>query len=323
MCKKFYKKPFYLAFVLTIVFLCIPGVILKGDEGITTSTSLSLQISTRPEAKLSLTQSFLFPVLRGTSPLTKGNNIRANITAELTPVSLAGIGEFIFTPIAFLEIDTGGRIGSGWNMPLGNGIGINRPIGSWSGSPRKSEITGEPFDGFQWSVWAGGALQFDMAALIPGDWSHVIFRVYNQLRFSTYTRAVSGESWVFENDDGENMNGWVLYSNMVLGYQMPLSPVLDFIGIMAEADYNLYDYPGKNYWGANLPKWTFSTMFNFGITPNFNATLIAQMRTRRNHGTSDLENKNGYWYQDLPISNENGNLRLTFYRIAAILTYTF
>ena len=319
MCKKFFK-PVFLVFVC--LFICIPCTILKGEEGVTSSTSISLQLSTRPEARISLTQSFIFPLLRGSSPFTAGNNLKTNITAEITPVSLAGIGEIIWTPIAFLEIDAGGRMGSGWNMPLGNGIGLNQPV-NFSGSPRKSEITGEPFDGFQWSAWAGGALQFDMAALIPGDWNHVIFRVYNQMRFSSYSRAVSGDSWVLENDDGENMNGWVLYSSAVLGYQMPLSPVLNFVGFMAEADYNLYDYPGKDYWGGNLPKWTFSTMFNFGITPNFNATLIAQMRTRRNHGSSDLENDSGYWYQDLPISNENGNLRLVFYRVAAILTYTF
>ena len=316
---KFFQKPFF----LVLVFVCIPCVILAANDEITSSTSLSLQLSTRPEAKLSVTQSFMFPVLRGSSPFTSGNNIRTNLTAEISPISLAGIGEIIFTPAAFLEIDIGSRIGSGWNMPLGNGIGLNQPIGSSGGSLRKSEVSCEPFDGFQWSAWAGGALQFDMAALYPGDWNHVIIRVYNQLRFSSYTRAESGESWVLEHDDGENMNGWTLYSNAVLGYQMPLSPVLDFVGFMAEADYNLYDHSGKDYWGGNLPQWTFSTMFNFSITPNFSTTLIAQMRTRRNHGTSDLENNNGYWYQDMPISNENGKLRFVFYRVAAILTYTF
>ena len=320
MRKIFFEKP---VLFLVFAFIFIPCMILAADEGITSSTELSLQISTRPEAKLSLTQSFVFPFLQGSGPLTSGNNIRTDISAEVSPVSVAGIGEIIWTPAAFLEIDLGGRIGSGWNMPLGNGIGFNVPVGAWAGSPRKSEITGEPFDGFQWSVWAGGALQFDMAAVIPGDWNHVIVRVYNQLKFSAYSSAVSGDSWVLENDDAENMNGWVLYSSAVLGYRMPLSPVLDFVGLMAEAEYNLYEYPGKDYWGGDLPKWTFSTMFNFSITPNFSAALIAQMRTRRNHGSSDLDNNDEYWYQDLPINNDNGNLRLVFYRVAAIFTYTF
>ena len=312
---------------LIFAFFCfyVPALVLTGEE-IEASTDISLQISSRPEAKLSLTQSFTFPFLRGSSPLTSGNNIKTALTAEVSPISLGAIGEATWTPIAFLQLAAGGRVGSAWNMPLGNGIGLNVPVGNYNpDNPREAEINGSAFDGLQWSAWVGGAFQFDLAAVIPGDWNHVVFRAYDELRYSAYTRAGSGDSWIFENDDGENRNGWIWHGNAVLGYQMPRSPVLDFVGIMGELEFNLYNTPGWEYWGDNYlghnGRITLSGFFNFAITPRLNTSLIFQMRTRRNHGTSDLENKDDLWYQDLELKHDNGSQRLVFYRAALILSY--
>jgi hypothetical protein len=317
-CKPNFFGLFFTAVLMAAFTLC--PVLVHADEGITSSMELSLQVSTRPEAKLSLTQSFIFPFFQGSGPLTSGNNIRTNLTAEVSPVSLAGIGQVIWTPIAFLEIDAGGKAGSGWNIPgLGNGIGLNMPVSGTS--PTKMEIDGNPFDGLQWSAWAGLALQFDFAALFPGDWNHVIFRVHNEFRYSAYTRAGPHAPWIFQNDSAENQNGLVLHGTAVLGYQMPLSPVLDFVGLMAEADYNLYDEPGKGKWGGDLPNWTFSGLFNFSITPQFSTSLIIQMRTRNNYGVSDYENENKLYYRDRDLRTGGGSQRFVFYRVALILTY--
>jgi len=305
--------------LFALVLISIHHQTLLGEE-ITASTDLSLQVSSLPEAKLSLTQSFTFPFLQGSSPFTSGNNIKTAITAEVSPVSLGGIGSVIWTPAAFLELTGGARLGSGWNMALGNGIGLNIPING-SGIPRKAEINGSAFDGLHWSAWLGGAFQFDLGAVIPGDWNHVIFRAYDEIRYSAYTRAGPGDSWVFENDEGENRNGWTYHINGVLGYQMPLSPVLDFVGVMAEMDLNLYDTPDRDYWGDNLPAWTFSGLFNFTINPRFSTSLILQMRTLRNYGTSDLENREQLWYQDLELRHDNGSQRILFYRAALIFSY--
>ena len=293
---------------------------LMADEGgIKSSTTLEMQTSTRPEAKLSLSQSFTFPFLQGSGPLTRGNNIKTGIAAEVSPVSLAGVAQAIWTPIAFLELSGGAKLGSGWNMSLGNGIGLNVPV-EGSGSPRKAKIDGSAFDGLQWRAWGGGAFQFDIAALVPGDWNHVIFRVYDEMRYSAYTRAGAGDSWIIESDDGENRNGWISHGEAVLGYQMPLSPVLNFVGFMGELDFNLYNTPGGDYWGDKLGKWILSGLFNFSIHPRFDASLIVQMRTRRNHGISNFENRD-YFYQDFELLSDGGKRRLVFYRAALILSY--
>jgi hypothetical protein len=307
-----------------LVLVLIHHQTLMAEE-ISASTNLSLQVSSLPEAKLSMTQSFTFPFLQGSGPLTSGNNIKAGITAELSPVSLGGIGSVVWTPVAFLELTAGARLGSGWNMALGNGIGLNIPINgisdNGSESPRKSEINGSAFDGLHWGAWLGGAFQFDLGAVIPGYWNHVIFRGYDELRYSAYTRAAPGDSWVFENDRGENRNGWTYYISGVLGYQMPLSPVLDFVGLMAETTLNLYDTPGREYWGDNLPAWILSGLLNFTINPRFSTSLILQMRTLRNYGASDLENRERLWYQDLELRHDNGVQRILFYRAVLIFSY--
>ncbi|MDR0496863.1 MAG: hypothetical protein LBH42_04545 [Treponema sp.] len=67
------------------------------DPAIGTSTDLEFQFSSRLEARICLIQRFIFPFLAGTDPHTRSNNITAILTLDMTPVSLAGIGEIIWT----------------------------------------------------------------------------------------------------------------------------------------------------------------------------------------------------------------------------------
>jgi hypothetical protein len=289
---------------------------LPAEEGpgIEAATDLSLQISTRPEAKLGFTQSFVFPALRGNSPLTRENGLKTALGAEVSPVSVNGMAEITWTPIAFFQILAGGRIGSGWNMALGNGIGINEPQGDGTG-----KIRGAPFEGLFWGLQGGAALQFDLAAIFPGDWNHVVFRTGHEARYRAFTGAAAGESWVFEHDDGENRNGMSYYGNYFLGYQIPASPFLNTVGILAETDLYLYGAAGGEAWGDNLPRWYFSALFNVTLTPRFGAALILQTRTRRNYGHSDLENTKHTYYQN-EVLDRDDPYRLMFYRAALILT---
>jgi hypothetical protein len=295
----------------------------RETAGFTDSTDLEMQISSRPEFKLKLIETMTFPFLRGDGPLTEGNNIKTSLAAEVSPISLNGTVEAVWTPAAFFQVLAGAKAGSGWNIDLFGssvyGLGINAPQGS--SKPRKSKVTGEALDGLVWSAWGGGALQFDLAALFPGDWTHVLFRTYQGARYSAYTRAADGESWFFEADFGENQNGWVYYSSYVLAYQMPLSPVLNTVGFMAELDKNLYNFSGGDYWGSNLGNWIISGLFNFTLGARFRTALIIQLRSWRNHGSSDLENAGMIYYQDRELKEDYGERRFAFYRAALIMSY--
>jgi len=298
-----------------------------GDNGgFKTSTDLQFQVSTRPEARLRLNESLIFPFLQGSGPLTKDNNITTVFSADVTPVSVSGIAEVNWTPAAFFVLSGGGRAGSGWNMPLGMGIGINAPEDKSApapapgDTPRKAKIYGDAFDGLLWSAWGAGTLQFDLAAIFPGDWNHVLFQSRHEFRYAAYSRAGAGDAWVFENDERENQNGWIYYASFVVGYHMPLSPVLDTIAFMAELNKNLYNTPGGGRYGDDIGQWIFSGLFNFTIDPRFSAALAIQMWTRRNYGTSNFEDTNHY-YRDYVLSDDGGQLRLVFYRAAVIFTY--
>jgi hypothetical protein len=280
--------------------------------GISSDRAINLTVSSLPEAKIGFTQGFTFPFLRGESFLTADNNIRTTLTAEVSPISADGIVEGILTPIAFLQVAAGFRIGTGWNIKLFGGdlygIGINR-----AGAGGKAETAGSAFDGVQWKAHFGGALQFDMAAVFPGDWNHIIFRSYHEINYKGYSAASKNDSWFIENDEGENRNGFTYYGNFLVGYQMPL--FFNMAAILVEMNKSLYNTPNRDIWGEDLVLWTFSAIFNFTVTDWLGAALIPQFRTVRNY--TDPET---LFYQNRNLDKANP-LRLEFYRVAVILTF--
>ena len=294
--------------------------VLWAESQITGSRELSLQASSRVEAMLGFTQSLRFPFMQGTSPLTEGNNITLNLGAEVTPISLRALTELVWTPIAFFELSAGGHIGSGWNINLFGqdiyGIGLNQPDDNGS-ADGKSEHSGSAFDGMHWKMQGGAAVQADLAAFFPGAWNHLVMRSYHEINHRGYTRASSGLSWYFENDDGENRNGLNYYSNTVIGYQMPI--ILSMVALMAEAELFLYNTPDRSLWGDDRIYWIFSALFNFSLTPQFDIGLGLQFHTQRNYLQSNWEE---LFYQNRLIDNSRP-VRLEFYRFATVMTYRF
>jgi len=302
-------------FLFILTFSVMP-LIAQEKTDISSSSDLLLQITSLPEAKLGFTKRFIFPFLQGESSLTEDNNLGLALTAEISPISLNGIVEVVWTPIAFFQLAAGSRIGSGWNIELFDneiyGIGINQ-----SDINGNAEINGNAFDGLLWKTQIGGAIQFDLAAIFPGDWNHIVARSYHEINYKGYSRAKENEAWYFEADEGENCNGFNYYGNFLIGYQMPI--FLNLAGVLAEMDLYLYDTPDRERWGDDLIRWTFSGIFNFSITKQFGITLLAQFRTRRNFEQSNWQD---LYYRNRILDNSNP-LRLEFYRAAAALTYKF
>jgi hypothetical protein len=294
----------------------------KKDEFLS-SSELSLQASTMPGLKLGFTERFYFPFLQGEGALTKDNNIGIALTGEISPVSLNGLVEAVWTPIAFFQLTAGGRIGSGWIIELPNknepsgkkksyGIGINRPDAAGN-----TEHTGKAFDGLLWKAQAGAVLQADLAAVIPGDWNHVVARTYHEINYRGYTAASKYESWSYEDDNGyfgENCNGFNYYSNFLLGYQMPI--FLNMAALLAEADLYLYDTPDRSKWGDDLIRWTFGLILNFSISKKIDIAVLTQFWTRRNFLEPDWQN---LYYRKRTLDTSNP-IHLEFFRVAAALT---
>ena len=103
-----------LAFFLLLQF-CVYVLIAQEQpekkKGMTASSELVLQVSSLPEAKLGFTERFKFPFKQGLSPLKEDNNITLALTAEISPISLNGVFDAVWTPIAFFQLAGGGSIG--------------------------------------------------------------------------------------------------------------------------------------------------------------------------------------------------------------------
>jgi len=308
------KRIVFSTLILLFAHALIAEDLKESKTGITASSELTLQVSSVPEMKLGFTERFIFPFLQGESPLSKDNNIALALTAELSPISLNGIVETVWTPVAFFQFAAGGRIGSGWNLELFDseiyGIGLNQP-----NAAGKGENNGQAFDDLLWKAQTGAALQADLAAVFPGAWNHIVARSYHEINYKGYTQAGADDSWYYESDDGENCNGFNYYGNFLIGYQMPI--FIDFVAFLTEMDLYLYNTPDRDKWGDDKIRWTFSGLLGFSFTKKIGLTLIAQFRTRRNYQETDWQD---LYYRNRTIDNSNPT-RLEFYRIAAALTY--
>ena len=312
------KKLSFVFLIFFVLLAVVPSAVQAID--METSTDLEIQATTIPEMNASLSQSFTFPVLQGNSPLTEGNNLVATVSADISPVYIAINGELDLTPIAFLIVSAGAQLGTGWNMALGNGIGIVTKGDNDSFGRPEMNIEGSAFSGLYWQAWGAATFQFDLAAIFPGDWNHIVVQSRQEFRFSGFSEAGPNDYWIFLNDDGENRNGLNYHASYTLGYMMPSSPVLNFVGLQAEIHKPLYRTEAEEIWGGDLGNWLISAVFNFSISPKLNSLLAFQLWTRRNHGNPDLANRYLY-YQDMPLSEIGGNRQVLFHRAAIILSY--
>jgi len=300
---------------LFIIILTANALFAQDDSGYVSSRELTLQVSTLPEAKLAFNQRFVFPFLQGGSPLMEGNNLRLDLTAEITPISINGIFKTTLTPIAFIELCAGVRLGAGWPLNLFGGDIYGTGISSSNNTDGKLQYEGSVFDALLWKGFAGGTFQFDLAAVLPGDWNHIVFLTYHEINYHGNTKAKSSQSWYYESGSGENMNGFNYYGNFLIGYQMPI--FINLFAFLVEMDLYLYDTPGRSEWGDDLIRWTFAAALGFQITPRFSITVLTQMRSMRNYTNDNWED---LYYKNRRLDTSNP-LRVEFYRVAAALSY--
>jgi hypothetical protein len=293
---------------------------LWAAPGITSSAGLSLSVSSLPEAQLAFTQTFVFPVLRGDHFLFSGNNLATNLTFNVSPLSMNAGAEAVLTPIALAQIKAGALGGSGWNIPaLGNGLAVNRRRAD--GASSFNDRAGSPFEGLVWKAYGGGALQFDLAAVLPGDWNHLLFQIYQEVNYRANTAAAADQLWEYEAEGGLLRNGLNYYASYVIGYQLPVSRFLNVIGFMGEMELKLrdglgYDPASRRDSGYDKPEWKLSALYNAGITEKIGITFILQLKTAP-HYTEETRNS---YYLDRKLDAETPVL-FKFYRAAAVLSW--
>jgi hypothetical protein len=250
------------------------------------------------ELKGVVNQQWVFPALVGSGDLTKGNNLAVDVSGELSPVSINAKASVTLTPIAFLNFAAGAGVGSGWQVPgLATGLGMNKA----------GAIEVQNFGGIVWKTWASGTFQFDVAALVPGDWNHVVVLASPKVEYKDYSGAGADDAWLWEADDGMNYNGWKLSGSYVLAYQMPIA--LNMAGVLFETEEWIGSVRDKSTkasggWGSDAARYTFNLLFNIKINDKSSIALLPSIKnnikwtdaTTRNADFRSRVWEGEYWY---------------------------
>lgn len=188
----------------------------------------SIKARTRFEA------AYTIPMLQKDNPLMKDNHLTLMGTCELTPVTILPQIMATFSPAAMLELNAGIKAGTGWSLGEDT-FGI----ADYNFSNKQYERL-PPFCSWYVSPWASALVQFDLGALWPGDWHHIVALAEYTVRYDKMT-GTSSPLWSWRTNPAM-ADGWVYNQYYVVGYQMPL--VLSMVGLIAELEghYNASDY---------------------------------------------------------------------------------
>ncbi len=226
------------------------------------------------EAKAALSFSKSFPFLRGEGPLFSGNSIRPKLSLELSPVSFNVVGQVSVSPIAILAFDAGAAAGTGWSGLGFTGLALNP-------SSSSEALVDRSLNGLVWRVWGSGTFQFDIAAIAPGDWNHVVTLATASVEYKAYTGASSGEAWLWEADSGDNFNGFKFYGTYVLAYQMPI--MLDTVGVMVETSEWIGDVRdispmASGGWGSDFTTIQIAALGNLSLSKQDSLAILVQFK---------------------------------------------
>ncbi len=253
------------------------------------------------EAKASLSLARKLPFMVGEGPFLSGNSLSGKASVELSPVSFNVLGQASLTPIAFLVFETGLGLGTGWTAGPFRGLGIN-PEGNTA-----SDIDLTPFGGAVWRIWGAGTFQFDLAALLPGEWNHVILAATAKVEYKAFSGAGEKSAWLWEADSAENFNGAKYLGTYIAGYQMPLK--VNFAGLMVESEEWLppvrdYGTMASRSWGSDFRIWQIGSLANLTLGKQDSLLIILQFKqnrdwtdgTTRNRDFRTREYEGAYWF---------------------------
>jgi hypothetical protein len=289
--------------IAIVMLVCIIGINMawaEENKDVQKQTDLSLIASTAGEMQFGFEKRIIFPFLQGINALTTENNITLKFGTEVTPITINILADTIWTPVAFIKFSLGTQIGSGWNYDMFgtrmNGMGLYRLVEH--GDPQEL-ADGFGFDGAVWDVHLGTTLQFDLAAIFPGDWNHIVTKFENVINYQNYTKARGTEQWYFKADDGINQNTFGYYFSGFFGYQMPL--FLDMVGFQFESSLPLYNPQSKKSLVNREPEMFWSLVTEFVIAKHFTIMAITQLGNRLKHPVTVDYDRQWNFYRVLVI----------------------
>ncbi|MCK9287131.1 MAG: hypothetical protein PHU24_08945 [Sphaerochaetaceae bacterium] len=277
-------------FIVGIAMLML--IILPVCAETTMNGSIELIVSTAKDVKVETDFTIKMPILTGEGPLFQGNNLKVKGLLGLSPVAATVSVDAILTPVAVMELSLGGSMGTGWDL-AGDLQGLRYFPNS---IPPVQTLS---LQDFYYNGRAGAALQFDTAAIVPGDWTSVVIRTYHEFNYQGLINRNANDLWEYELA-GFRKNGFNYRSEYLVGYQMPI--MLNMVAFMFETSkFNLLDNHG------NDTIYDMSVIGNLNFIEGLNLTLVGQFTTKMNDSTL-YPKLRGAW---------------RFSRLVAMLKYSF
>jgi hypothetical protein len=226
-----------------------------------------------------------FPILRGEG-LMADNSLAIRFRTGLSPVTLTQDFQATLTPIAFLQFFGGLQVGTGWNLAF-NGLGLNN-----TGIPETTSLPGAVVES-----WVGGTFQFDLAAVVPGEWNHIVLVATEKWRHRFFTAAEDEEPWQYMADAGDNFNGWQRLGSYFIGHQPP-GGLLDTYGFLLETENYMFDVselapmanstPGSN-WGSDFMEIVYGPLVNLDFGGGQSLAILLQLETFRRYTAATIQ----------------------------------
>lgn len=234
---------------------------------------------------------YTIPIPFGDSPLVSGNKLRFFGALEISPVSIAPAIGINFSPIAFLDFSAGASIGGAWDF-----IGI-QGLAKWNHSEKKYNSL--PFQSGRYDAWISGTFQFDLAAIIPGEWNHVITLNTYKLIYKGVTHGgENGNPWLYQGS-GEQANGLQYLASVIVGYQMPIVLNIAAIQVELSGHYNGTKHYASQYHAMN-PNFMdvgISPIGIFKLSEHDFLTVLFQFNNRRSFTTSHKKSSEELYLQ--------------------------
>ena len=256
------------------------------------------------EARVTGKMDYKIPTPFGTNPLVKGNNVTISPALEISPVTLMPQFFVAFTPIAFLKFTASAKIGTGWDF-----IGIKGMGDLDSAENGYKSLT--PFKNYFYEFRLSNLFQFDVGAIVPGDWTHVVMQASYDILYTGLTGVENGTPWIWQAS-GEKANGWNYYSQIILGYQMPL--VLQTVGLQFELSgyYDEASFDAKYLdWNPSFMRVNINPICILKFNENHSLTIQTRFSSRRGFSSDRGEdatnfnlNYNGreWWFERVALS---------------------
>lgn len=200
---------------------------------------------------------------------------RQKLSAMLTPITVSASYENVWTlPLPVFEVGASVLVGTGWYLEgWGNGIGMQSNF--YDPSITANVYAHENFNKEYIRFGGSLAIQADLAWVLPGPWSHLVFRSKQEVYYRYFLGSLNDtNTWMWENTP-DNMKHLRWYGSWYVGYHMPL--FLSRVGFIYDRDLDIRHLSDSTVasggWGSDIFAQTTGFLFTFSFDREDRQTL--------------------------------------------------